>query len=283
MGKSVNGSLHSHGCWTNHYSTRERRRFPFSLGSFVDLCVYSGRDFQAITDVMANPPGQSETRERRYQDMLETADPAAPYELDAGKKESTIWLLGGRKFTLLRSQEVLTNKIFKHILTIGADGNIKGGRGVEDTLNEIQDKGGSAIIDHPFLLNVWSEDEIRRLYDEKKILAIEWNGGLTFPAFTAFLFPKRSPSKKSNIKAVQLSKERGIPCVANDDAHHRSDILKGAYTSYIIDNPNSSLTENLVEAIKVQSFTRVEQYSPFISPIRHFMDAKRGKKTYGET
>lgn len=279
MARIVNGSLHSHGCWTNHKSPSEIRKFPFNLENFVEFCVSCGRDFQAITDFMANPPGESELIENRYQDLLDTASLKVSYELEAGGKESIIYFSTGKKFTLIRTQEVLTNKNFKHILAIGAEESIRGGRSVEDTLNEIKDKGGYAIIDHPFIRNAWGEEEIGELYSEKKIIAIEWNGVLTFPSF---IFPSKLPSKKSNIRALKLAEEIGIPCIANDDSHYPSDIQRGAYTSYCIEDLHPNLTEKIVEAIKDRSFRRKEQYSGFFSPVIHVTHAIRGKKLHGE-
>ena len=89
----VKGSLHSHGCWTDYRNPEERERFPFDLLEFAKLCLKSGRDFQAITDIMADWDRSPRDRENRYEDLLKTANPQdRSYELQKDSKESIIWL-----------------------------------------------------------------------------------------------------------------------------------------------------------------------------------------------
>lgn len=282
----VKGSLHSHGCWTDYRNPNERKNFPFDLETFVNLCIDCKRDFQAITDIMANFPEKPEFIEDRYKELLATANPKATYELQHGKRESILYFPTTEKtFIIPRTQEVLTNKHFKHILAVGTESNIKGGQSSLDTLKEIQDKGGYSIVNHPFMCNAWTEQEILDFYHNGLIAAIEWNGGLTFPSFLSYITTK-IPSKKSNIIAEYMEKNLNIPCIANDDSHSKSDIKKGAHTVYIdvdIQNSRSLLVDKIGKAIKRNSFARIEKYSSFFSPFMHqFIYGTQSRKKFVE-
>lgn len=111
----------------------------------------------------------------------------------------------GQRLYIPRTQEVLTNIPKKHILALGV-GDIKGGKSVEETLNEISGEGGYAIIDHPFMCGAWTEEEILELWDRGLIVGIEWNGGLTFHELFDRIpgLKHRTPSKQSNIRALKV-------------------------------------------------------------------------------
>jgi hypothetical protein len=280
----ISGSLHSHGCWTDYRNKSEKKHFPFNLESFAKYCS-SGRDFQAITDIMASRPGKSEFIEKRYDALLKTADPKDnSYEVQRNKTESIIYFpKENKQLVIPRTQEVLSNVNFKHILAIGVEEDIKGGGNALDTLKEIRDLGGYSILDHTFMCNAWDEDEVKDLYEKKLILATEWNGGLTFPAICDWL-PIKTPNKKSNKRVLSLEKKCGISCIANDDSHCAKDIMNGAFTSYDFSNlpEEISFIDKIALAIKVGQFKKNKSYSSFISPFLHVKYGAESQKTFGE-
>ncbi|MFQ5531606.1 MAG: hypothetical protein ACE5ES_03245, partial [Candidatus Nanoarchaeia archaeon] len=183
MTVDLSGSLHSHTFHTDYRNPNERSKSPFDLGYFVRRCMEYGRNFQAVTDIRAQRPGFPAFDEQRYVELIKTADPNDnSYELEASKTEARVYIPSTREvFYILRTQEVLTNVPKKHVLAVNV-GDMPGGESPEETLKRIKGGGGFAIIDHPFMCGAWNEDEIHRAYEVGLIGAIEWNGGLTFPA-----------------------------------------------------------------------------------------------------
>jgi len=273
------GSLHSHGCWTDYRNPKEKMNFPFDLEKFAKLCLGCGRDFQAITDIMASWPGMPEFQEHRHRALLDTARKDSSVYLEGGKRESIVYV-GSGKLVIPRTQEILTDTHFKHILAVGTDRDIRGGRNAIDTLKEIKDTQGYCIIDHPFMCSIWQEGELLDLHDKGMIDALEWNGGLTWPAFTS-RFMKRVPSKRSNLRAIGL--ESRIPVVANDDAHSAGDIKQGAYTTYFIDSTSRLYVDRVFESVRAtpREFRRHEQYSGFFSPVNHVRYGSQSQKMFG--
>lgn len=290
--EKLSGSLHSHGCWTDYRIAEEQLKFPFKLKDFAEFCISHGRDFQAITDIMANRPGKPEFIEKRYDALLDTANSKdKSYELQRGETESTIFFKNGSKLIIPRTQEILTDVNYKHILAIGVKGDIPGGGDALLRLKLIKSFGGRAILDHPFMCDAWNEDEVMELYDRGLVLAPEWNGGLSFPSFF-FSSPlvrklQETPNKKSNKRVVWLEEEKGIPYVANDDAHCALDIKKGAFTTYLVDkkDENLSLIDKIVKAINSEYINQIERhknYSSFSSPLNHVKYGKLSQKIFQE-
>lgn len=275
---AVNGSLHSHGCWTDYRNPGEQARSPFNLEAFVEHCISCGRDFQAITDIMANWPDSPEFIEHRYEALLKTANPKSGYNLQSGKRESIIYT-PAKPFVIPRSQEILTSTHFKHVLAVGAEKDIRGGRSAFDILKEIQDNNGYAVIDHPFMCDAWLEEEILELYHKGLIAAIEWNGGLTLPAFASWLLTK-VPSKKSNKKSEKL--ETDISLIANDDSHCADDIYRGAFTTYQLETSDKSFVDRTFDAINNRRFQRHCRYSAFFSPFNHIYYGSQSRKLFSE-
>lgn len=292
--EKLSGSLHGHGCWTDHRIAEEQLIFPFVLKDFAEYCISCGRDFESITDIMAHRPGKPVFREHRHKELLDTANPKdKSYEFQRGKSESTIFFKEGGKLIIPRTQEILigtqdvkTDTHFKHILAIGVEKDILGGRDSLEILKDIKDAGGYAILDHTFMCDAWDEDEVINLYDKGLVLATEWNGGLSFPKICNIL-PIKTPNKESNNRVVRLEEDKGIPYVTNDDAHCALDIKKGAYTTYNVDKKNKSLSliEKIVIAINSEYIDKIErhkQYSSFSSPINHVKYGRLSQKLFQE-
>ncbi|MDP1695701.1 MAG: hypothetical protein Q8L29_02195 [archaeon] len=279
---SITGSLHTHGFWTDYRNPNETARAPFNLKYFVGACI-KYLDFQAITDIMSNWPEWKEFTEHRYSALLATADPKdKDLHIENNGIEARVWLYGN-EFTIPRTQEILTNKHFKHILVAGVKEDIFGGRNARDTLKEIKDKGGYAILDHPFMCDAWTEEEVLDLYDKKLIQALEWNGGLTFPSWLPKFLRKKTPNRESNHRVLALADK--IPVIANDDAHCVDDLKRGAKTSYniISGSPkNINLIDYIFQSIERRDFQRHERYSAFTSPIHHVKYGAQSQKMFGK-
>ncbi len=282
----VKGSDHSHACWTDYRNKKEQKKFPFDLKLFARYCIKHGRDFQAITDIMASRPEELEFIEKRYDALLNTADAKDDtYELQRGKIESTVFFKDDSKLIIPRTQEILTNKNYQHILAIGVEENIKGGMSALKTLEEIKDLGGYAIFNHLGMCDAWDIDEVRDFYEKKLALATEWNGGLTFPAICGYFpikFFIKTPNKRSNKIVISLEKESGIPCIANDDSRCAEDIKRGAFTSYWAWEEGRSFIENIVNSINSKNFERHENYSLFSSPLKHVKYGKESQSIFGK-
>lgn len=272
----VSGSLHSHGCWSDYRNLNETDKFPFNLEAFVNHSVSCGRDFQAITDIMAARPDKPSFVEHRYHALLKTNNPKDALSASANENEATIYLPSGRIFYIPRSQEVLTETNFKHVLALGVQ-DIPGGLTPLKTLELVKSSKGYVVIDHPFMCNAWTEDELLGLYKDGLIDALEFNGGLTFPSFLDF---GKFPSKKANKRVLKL--EEKIPVVANDDSHCFNDIKIGACTTYSIENSSQPLVDRLFQAIKARKFQRHEQYSAFLSPVKHVFYGMKSQKKYAD-
>jgi len=279
---TFSGSLHSHGCWTDYRNPRERKKFPFDLKTFLEHCISCDRDFQAITDIMACWPGKPEFREHRYAELLKTADPRGDYEVEEREGEAKIYLSSGKVFYIPRSQEILTDIHFKHILAVGSKEDIPGGRNVLETLRRVKDRGGTTVLDHIFMCDAWTEEEVMDLYQKGLIDALEWNGGLTFSTLLPEKVRIRTPNKESNLRVLAVSSRDNIPAVSNDDSHCSADIEQGAYTSYHMGVPSDSLIQGLARAIKAGHFKRVENYSSLFSPVKHLYYGTNSRSLFGE-
>ena len=284
----MNGSLHSHGCWTDHRNPNETARFPFDLETFARLCIEIGRDFQVISEIKDHPKEPARWHnERRYHDLMKTIRKSDNYEVErAGDLYNVYFKRENKRVVIIRGQEVsLANPVLKgeesfdshlkHVSAIGVERELKGGLSAEETLKIIREESGYAFPNHPFMVDAWSEEELLDFYERKLISAIEFNSGLTFPACLDNVLGKRTPSKKSNKRVLAL--EDRIPVVANDDAHSEEDMKKGASTSY---NVVSGLPfiYSIFDAIARRDFSRQEKYTSFLSPIWHMLDIEESEK-----
>lgn len=282
----VSGSLHSHGFWSDYRNKHEIFFAPFDLDYFVKTCVKYGRDFQAITDIMANWKGKPEFQENRYNELISTAKLNNEYQVDYSKTETKITFENGEIFYIPRTQEILTSTPRKHILGLNLEKNISGGRNAKEILNEIKNEGGYAIIDHPFACGAWQKEELLELYENNLITALEWNGGLTIPGWLPDWVNKFAPTKKANKKVLKLAPI--IPVIANDDARCVSDVKKGAYTTYLINANHPSLSKELRKSITHYNpefgnlFFRTEQYSRWDSIWTHVLNGRISMLTLGK-
>lgn len=280
--QKVTGSLHSHGCWSDYRNPYEIKRFAFDLETFLVHCLNSGKSFQGITDIVANKKNQPGFKESRYAELLKTAKANKQYHLEQRDNESWIYHDSGI-FFIPQTLEILTDKPLRHILAFGSGKNITPERSAYDTLRQIRDLGGYAIINHPFMGNAWSEEEIISLFEKELILALEWNGGMTFPSSLPRFLRNRLPNRGNNKRVLSLGEKASIPVIANDDAHSGKDIFQGADTTYDFERESKSFIEGIANAIKQGRFTRNERYSSFLSPFTHVIHGISSQIKFGKS
>ncbi len=253
------GSLHSHGFWTDYRNKHEMFFAPFNLNFFFKTCVKYGRDFQGVLDIMAHLDKKKPFEEERYKNLIATADPLKDYEVEFSEIETKIIYEDKegkeKEFHILRPQEIVLKNPRQHILALNLNykNNISGGREVRETLKEIQERGGSAFLNHAIVCGAFSEEEIKNYFEEGLIFGTEFNGGVTVNSklgiYLARKADKNPPLKKDNERILEL--EGKVLIVANDDARCESDVKYGAYTEYLVDNnPSIFLTERLIESAK---------------------------------
>ncbi|KAA0007660.1 MAG: PHP domain-containing protein [Thermoplasmata archaeon] len=139
-------------------------------------------------------------------------------------------------FIVIPGEEIKTDG--GHILAIGIKEEIKS-RIASDAIDEIHDKGGIAIIAHPFR---FSKPKV------EKIDAVEVINGRNFPT--------------QNKKARQYALRRRLPMTAGSDAHFIWECGR-AYT--LID---AESTDDAIEAILKGETKELAQLSDFITLLK---------------
>lgn len=142
-----------------------------------------------------------------------------------------------KDFIIIPGEEIKTNG--GHILAIGIKEEIKS-RAANEAIEEIHDKGGIAIIAHPFRFmkpNV------------SKIDAVEVINARCFP--------------KQNKMARKYAEKRSLPITAGSDAHY----LWAAGKAYTIVNANVDSIDDIIEEI-LRKRTSVEANYNFIHPLK---------------
>lgn len=266
------GDLHHH-LWTDPYNDSETAKLSFSLDEVVDAEVSAGLDIVGLTDIMAWWAEKPEFREHRYSGLLETAEKNGKFAFDKRKGYSIIYDRQGKPVLhIVRTQEVLTMRHFKHLLVVGLDEDISGGRAAREILKEVKDKGGIAGPDHTGFRQVWDFDELAGLYEDKLIHFLEWNGKMSWPGLPGSL-GYNWPTRKVNDWTLFAGMMDRIPIIANSDLSDPNDLIKGgvACTRYFVDS-TGNLVEEIFDAIakgEKKGFERVENYSRLVSPLTH--------------
>jgi len=182
----------------------------------------------------------------------------------------------GKILSVIPGQEVGAQNQRWHILSIGIT-EIKS-VAVEDIIEEILERGGLPIIDHPFA------DPQRRFrdIDKKKELeliclcqkykgriALEWNG-YSLPKIRKLL----PGYGNTNLKTEKLAEKLNLPLVPTTDLHCKSKrLLKEIGTAFIEipvkDMDYGKLLTSLKKNILSQNFKTHKDYVP----LRHFLEA----------
>ena len=269
--------FHDH-IWTDPRNPEETAKLAFSLDDVVDAITDAGFDAFSVTDIMANWPGESEFKEHRYDCLLNTSRTNGKYDFDKRRGYSVIYGKNGKPaLYLIRTQEVLAEH-FRHILVVGVDEDIPGGRSPEDVAKHARNLGGYCIIDHPALKRVWSLGEIDDLYNADLIQALEINMKLSWPSkglpgFIAY----NLPTKKCNKWVLDIERKTSIPAVVNNDLSDPDDLLEETLgsTIYYVDSTvedlvNGKLIDGVFKAIeKGVKRTRLDNHGGFIREIRY--------------
>ncbi len=139
-----------------------------------------------------------------------------------------------KDFLVIPGMEIKTDK--GHILAFGIYEEIKS-KEAEEAIDEIHDKGGIAILAHPFRFS-------RPMIKTDVVEAIN---GRSFPS--------------QNIKALKFAKEKNLPCTAGSDAHY----LWEAGVAYTIMNAES--IDDAIEEI-LKGRTEIKGGQTFWHPLK---------------
>jgi hypothetical protein len=126
-----------------------------------------------------------------------------------------------------------------HVVALGIKHNIKKGRSVIDTAQDIISDGGFPIIAHPFnpffrLRHIPGESIVKLLQKEKIPFAIEVNGSLnyqTIPYKNRKILNKTVSISRSNLSTINLANKYNVTIVGASDAHMLR-AIGSAYTLY---------------------------------------------------
>ncbi|MBY9000421.1 MAG: PHP domain-containing protein [Candidatus Heimdallarchaeota archaeon] len=129
--------------------------------------------------------------------------------------------------------EVSTNR--GHVIGLGIKETIKRRLSPEETVEEILDMGGLAIIPHPFDFTRRGIGKI--IYDLKNIAVETVNGSC--------------PVKFFNTKAKQMAAKSNLPETGGSDAHR----LKDIGMAYTLTTEEITTADDLLEAIRKQRTT----------------------------
>lgn len=172
-----------------------------------------------------------------------------------------------------------------HVLALDIKHNIKKGRSVVDTAQDILLDGGFPIIAHPFnpffrLRHIPGESIVNLLQSEKIPFAIEVNGSLnyqTVPYKNRKILNKTVSISRSNMSAINLANKHNITIVGASDAHMLR-VIGSAYTLYendlIYDIRNNKVSYGFIFADRKESMPYIG-YHMFFDPIPINMLYKR--------
>lgn len=200
------------------------------------------------------------------------------YKIERAEDNVTIFTnkKNGKKLSIILGEEVGVQNQRWHILAIGVTG-IKSST-PEGIIEEILEKGGLPILDHPFADPQRKFGDIGKEKEEELVnlcqryagkIALEWNG-YCLP-WVRMLLPGYSDVNK---KVEKLSKELNIPLIPTTDLHARNKRLLKAVGTCFIEIPSGSMDfRNLLSSLKENifsfNFTPHKHYVSFW----HFVEA----------
>ncbi|MCX6759607.1 MAG: hypothetical protein NT012_03540 [Candidatus Nealsonbacteria bacterium] len=183
----------------------------------------------------------------------------------------------GRVLCLILGQEVAPPNQEWHFLSIGAL-EIRSWRRLEDIIEEILDKNGLVVFDHPFAdpqrffagITKQKEEKLFLLCEKYKgKIALEWNG-YCLPRLRKIL-PFYSDVNK---KTEELAKRLGIPVVPTTDLHAiDKDMLSVMGTCFIEIPFDGMYCEKILSVLKESIFSfNFEPHRDYVS-FSHFFRA----------
>jgi len=207
----INTTLHCHGAWTDYASRRfDIERFPRSVEKLADVVIEKGLDLVGLTDISGSHVSEI------YLPLI--SQKGNKYILEPGEISSVLTRKeDGRQLVFARSLEVLSKDA--HVLAVGTFANILGARSLGRVMDEIYEKGGKAIADHPcYILKFgkgMGEERVRQFREEGKLIALEENANIV---------KLLERIGQYNQKAINLGVELDIPVIANCDGNISGDI-----------------------------------------------------------
>ena len=150
-----------------------------------------------------------------------------------------------------------------HLLAIGVKEKIEPGNPFMETVKEIRERGGAAIVPHPF-------QKTRHGVSKSKIKDID-----AVEAFNAWLF-----TGIQNRRAEKFAKKYDYPMVAGSDAHSLG-IIGRAYAEIEIDKPREEIdSEDIIEALKSGNVEMQGRRAPIYRAAYHYVKASIRKTMY---
>lgn len=164
----------------------------------------------------------------------------------------------GRKLVLVKGKEVSTEGGY-HILALAYLGQIFNFQSVKDTLEQIRENKGIAIIAHPcntlshgigasFLRKLAEQENTQNLIDAVEV----FNANSFFPMFW------------NNLQAQRLAKKLGLAEVAGSDAHQVRHLGRAvtAFQGTLDVNSPASFVSSFKEIIHTSKRDHIKQYVP---------------------
>ncbi len=169
----------------------------------------------------------------------------------------------------VRAQEILANN---HILAVGCKETIPDLKNPSEVIKEIKEKGGFAILNHPFIkssrlkikrystLNMKQKDRLKKLFKEADAVEV-FNAQCInlLPDFLTFNFmPLLLRAKKANEKAELLAKKLDVPGTSSSDAH--KEVNQIHVSGVLVKNLKNFTLKELFNKIKDKDFELKKQY-----------------------
>lgn len=150
-----------------------------------------------------------------------------------------------------------------HLLAIGVEERPESGKPFMETVEEIRELGGAAVVPHPF-------QKTRHGVSKSRIDDID-----AVEAFNAWLF-----TGAQNRRAQKFAEKHGFPKVAGSDAHTLG-IIGRAYTEIEVDKPREEITsEDIVQALKSGDTSMQDKTAPIHRAAYHYIKASVRKTMY---
>lgn len=162
---------------------------------------------------------------------------------------------------VLPGEEVSTSD--GHLLAIGVEEKVEPSKPFQETVDDIREKGGAAVVPHPF-------QKTRHGVSKRKIKEVD-----AVEAYNSWIF-----TGLQNRRAKKFSDKKGFPKVAGSDAHTLGLIGK-AYAKIHIDKPRKEIEpEDVVEALRNGKVGMEGSRAPIHKAAYHYLKASVRKTAY---
>lgn len=150
-----------------------------------------------------------------------------------------------------------------HLLAIGVEEKVEPGRPFQETVANIRDKGGAAVVAHPF-------QKTRHGVSKRKIEDVD-----AVEAYNAWLF-----TGLQNHRARKFADNRGFPKVAGSDAHSLG-LIGRAYAKIHVDKPREEVeSDDIIEALRHGDVEMEGSRAPMHRAAYHYVKASVRKTAW---